>query len=155
MKILRAAIFGICGGLLYAIVSFYLITPYLRQDLMSISFFGFQGLIFSICYVLLGMAVDKFMMKTKRDHKVTLNILTGAISGLLSGSFNISVTYYGAVISFKGVVDEGLKNSIISDLLHYSVGCIAIGLILGLLITKIEEIGAKKAKGSNLHSSKF
>ena len=138
MKVLKAIIFGICVGLLYAVVSFYLITPYLRQDLSSIAFFGLQGFIFSICYILLGLAVSKFMTKNKRCHKVILNMMIGAISGLLSGSFNIVVTYYGAVISFKGLVEKELKNSMISDLVHYSVGCITIGLIVGLLINKMD-----------------
>ncbi len=146
MKLLKAASIGICGGLLYGIVSFYLITSFLREDLMSIVFFGLQGLIFSICYVLLGAVANKFMRKTTRRHRLVLNSMTGGLSGLLSGSFNIGVTYYGAVISFRGVVDEELKISIISDLLLYSVGCIAIGLIVGILLLRMDPEYMKKGR---------
>jgi hypothetical protein len=134
MRIVKILSLGALSGLLYAFVSFYLITPYLRDNLAAIGFFGLQGFLFSLAYMCAMSVTAKCFQKEKVSHKLRLNIAIGGISGVFSGSFNIAVTYYSAIVSFTGTVTSELHKTIISELVHYLFGCILIGCAIGILV---------------------
>jgi hypothetical protein len=137
MTILRILLLGALGGLLYAFVSFYLITPYLRDNLVAVGFFGLQGLLFSLAYMCASSLAAKCSQGEKVSRKLRLNVTIGVISGVFSGSFNIAVTYYSAILSFRGTVTSELHKTIMSELVHYLLGCIFIGCAIGILVAVV------------------
>ena len=134
MKVVKTLMLGAFVGLLYAFVSFYLITPYLRQNIAVIAFYGIQGFLFAMAYVSLKTVIEKIILKRKAANEQIFNIIIGAISGFFSGLFNIIVTYYNAVVSFSGIVAPEVKNSVLRELIFFSCGCIVIGICIGFLI---------------------
>jgi hypothetical protein len=134
MKVVKTLMLGAFLGLLYAFISFYLITPYLRQNIAVIAFYGIQGSLFALAYVFLKALIEKIILKRKAAHEQIFNILIGATSGFLSGLFNIIITYYNAVVSFSGIVAPEVKHSVLKELIYFSCGCIIIGICIGFLI---------------------
>jgi len=61
MKSIKYGIWGILGGLIYAFISFYLLTPILRKNFIAIFLYGFQGLIFGIAFYALNLINNKVM----------------------------------------------------------------------------------------------
>jgi hypothetical protein len=132
MKIVGGGILGVLGGLLYAFISFYLLTPVLRKNFVAIAFYGFQGLVFGIVFAALKLITNK--IAKEKNLKFISNIAIGAIAGFLSSIHNVAITYYNAVLKSPGFVPDELRINIISELLHFSVGCLLLGLIIGFII---------------------
>ena len=134
MNILKAIIYGVFGGLLYGFASFYLLSSCLRENIGGIFYYGVQGLIYAVAYISIEKLGEKVKYKLTDKYTGAFYILVGACSGLISGSLNISIIYYNAILSFSGVILPELKNSIIIELLYFSLGCIILGGSLGYLI---------------------
>ena len=135
MNIIKIIIYGVLGGLLYGLSSFYLLTPYIRGNVEAIFPYGIQGLIYAIAYIFLKNFINKKLKNIASVNRiVSYQVLLGACSGLISGSPNIIITYYNAIVRFQGVVALELRNSIINELLYFSFGCIILGGLLGYLL---------------------
>jgi hypothetical protein len=132
MKIVGGGILGLLGGLLYAFISFYLLTPVLRKNFVAIAFYGFQGLVFGIVFAALKLITNK--IAKEKNLKFISNIAIGAIAGFLSSIHNVVITYYNAVLKSPGFVPDELRINITSELLHFSAGCLLLGLIIGFII---------------------
>jgi hypothetical protein len=133
MKIIKAIILGILGGLLYATVSFVLISPYLRGNFVAILSWGFQGLLFSICYLLFSF----LFVKSGSANIPRKSAIIGGVGGLLSCSHNLIITMLNF---FEGAsrpevhVPPELIQGLFTQLAYYSVGCIALGSVVGYFI---------------------
>ena len=133
MRILKSIIFGILGGIAYALISFVFLSPYLRGNVGAILYWGFQGFLFSISYLLLSFLLNSAMKKIL----ILKNIIIGSLSGLFSCSFNIIVTISNF---FKGTkrpdvyIPPELVHNLYSQLFLYAIGSLFLGAIIGYLI---------------------
>jgi len=136
MKIIKGAILGTVGGLLYALISFYLLRPILRNDLHTIALYGVQGCIFGAVYVSLQLASRNLIKRLYNE--LVFNLALGAITGLVSCSPFILVTWYNSFINTPAAAfTEEFTSSVITELIHISVGNILLGLIIGFVIGSI------------------
>ena len=132
MRILKPIIFGILGGIAYAIISFVLISPHLRGNVGAVLFWGFQGSLFSISYLILSFLLKKLMKKV-----VLENTIIGGLSGLFSCSFNIIVTisnFYEGTRGPNVYVPPKMAHNLYSELFLYAMGSLFLGVIIGYLI---------------------
>jgi hypothetical protein len=132
MRILRPIIFGILGGIAYAIISFVLISPHLRGNVGAVLFWGFQGFLFSTFYLIFSFLLNKLIEKV-----VLENTIIGALSGLFSCSFNIIVTIFNLYEGTRGpniYVPPEMVHSLYSQLFLYAIGSLFLGVIIGYLI---------------------
>ena len=136
MRIIKYIIWGLIGGFLYAFTSFYLLFPVLRNNFVAIIFFGYRGLIFGLTFSLLKLLSSKVM--DKKSLKFIFNLIIGAICGGLSCIQDLLITYNNALVKTIGVVTDDFRRNIISELLHFSAGCVLMGLIIGFLIGVFE-----------------
>ena len=146
MKIIKGGIWGILGGLVYAFVSFYLMTPILRGNFAAVVFYGLQGAIFGVVFAGLKITIKK--VAKEGGHRALPGIIIGTVSGLLSCLPTIFITYHNAINRSPGVVSNEVKINIISELLHYLAGGIVLGSVIGLLIGFFEskQMGEEKRK---------
>ncbi len=133
MKIIKAITFGILGGLIYAIISFVLLSPYLRGNVGAIISWGIQGLLFSVSYLILSFILTKF----KISKEFLKNLVIGALSGLFSCSLNVIVTlsnfYEGSEKPNVSIAPE-LIQSLEYELILYIIGSLFLGTFIGFLI---------------------
>ena len=132
MKIFKYLIVGYFGGFAYAFTSFYLITPRFHGNWPAILFWGLQGSVFAAIYLIL----DKYLLKDK-ENNVFASAANGAISGLLSSFYSIAITYYNAIFSVEktgAIVSKELRDDLISQLTNYGMGCMLLGIMVGLVI---------------------
>lgn len=132
MKIFKYLIVGYFGGGAYAFISFYLITPQLHGNWPVILFWGLQGAAFAAIYLIL----NKYLLKGKKDN-VFACVTNGGISGLLSSICPITITYYNAIFSVEKtgtIVLQELRDDVISQLTNYGIGCMFLGIMVGILI---------------------
>lgn len=122
---------GTIGGFLYGFTSFFLITACLRDNIGAIIFYGLQGSLFVMAYLLLNKILIKFL--NYRNNTIS-NIFIGIVSGLLSGSYNVIVTYYNLFESSPRNAAINFYRQITLELLYYLMGCILLGSIVGYLI---------------------
>lgn len=133
MKIIKGGLLGAVCGLLYAFISFYLITPVLRRDSGAILFYGFQGLILGVLYASLKL-IAKRIINAEYKSIVIINLMIGMISGFFSSSFTALITYYKTIVNASGFVTDEVKMSIMSRIILFCTGSLLIGLIVGLLV---------------------
>ena len=126
-RIIRGGVLGLLGGLLYAFISFYLITPTLRNNLGALSFYGFQGCILGIAFNVLKSVSNKVLV-------------IGAISGFISCVFAVGITLYNVINSFSVVPYEVRVNLVL-----FTTGGTLAGLVIGLISKRFEP---KKVTGT-------
>jgi hypothetical protein len=133
MRILKTIIFGILGGIVYAIISFVLISPHLRGNVAAVLSWGFQGFLFSISYLILLYLFSKLIKR----KLILENTIIGGLSGLFSCSFNIIVTISNFHESTRGpniYVPPQMVHNLYSELFLYAMGSLILGVIIGYLI---------------------
>lgn len=132
MKIARYLAYGVIGGLAYAFVSFYLVTPCLKGNWVEIAYFGFQGFLYAGIFLLLKARI----LRNSASEIAPYGII-GAISGLVSCTYYVFATYYSAVLSAKAkgiIVPPEMRYGILLQLAQYCVGCLVLGSFVGILI---------------------
>ncbi len=132
MKILKPIIFGTLGGIAYAIISFVLISPHLRGNVGAVLFWGFQGFLFSIFYLILSFFLNKLI-----EEVILGNAIVGGLSGLFSCSFNIIVTisnFYEGTRGPNVYSPPEMVHNLYSQLFLYALGSLFLGAIIGYLI---------------------
>jgi hypothetical protein len=141
INILKKIAIGFFGGSFYAIVNFCFVTPFLRNNLMAVLFWGFQGAFFAIIYIIFSA----FWPNSKR-LSIFFTLLKGGICGLLSSLLNIILTWQGFLqaTSESGIfILPEVSQKLNLDLLFYAIGCFVIGAIVFLFIE------SKSVKGVN------
>lgn len=131
MLILKGGLWGIIGGLFYAFVSFYLLTPIFRVSFASIIYYGIQGFLYGISLQFLRNYIF-----IKNNNKLFTSFIIGAISGLISSSLNITITIYNTLIMHNSELAQGFKIQLLKEIIYYEIGCILLGAILALLLSK-------------------
>lgn len=132
MKLLKSIILGITCGLLFAVVVFVLITPYLRGNVPAILSWGFQGFLFAISFHL----IDSILHRCNRDE-IIWKILVGGVSGLVSTSFNIFVTirnFFSHDTSVDVFHPPKMIQGLYFELTLYASGCVIIGMVIGIMV---------------------
>ncbi len=126
---------GAGGAVVYAFVSFYLLTPLLRDDPISLIHYAIQGFIFGVTYVGLRQVTLR-ILRIGRPI-ILANVICGSVSGLLSSSYASLITYYTAIWSvYRGgaeVLPE-VRTGVLLTLITFSAGNMLIGLIVGILV---------------------
>jgi hypothetical protein len=131
MKLLKYIVSGIAGGLIFAIVAFVLITPYLRDNAPAVLFWGLQGFLYAISFYLLNLIFSQ------RINRITKHALIGAFSGLFSTSFNIVISlkgFFAHDTSLKVVIPPELIRSLYFELSFYVFGCVILRMLIGMII---------------------
>ena len=129
------AVWGVAGAtiaVVYAYVSFFLLVPALRGEPLSLLDYAIQGLIFGLAYPGLMAISRRLAGPSKRS--TAINVVCGGMSGLLSVSFAVLNTLAGAFGRPQNVVLDEVKRSVLLRLAEFSVGSVAIGMLVGLLI---------------------
>jgi hypothetical protein len=125
----RFLLLGILGGLGYAFISFYLITPQLRHNLIGLLYWGVRGFLFTLAFLLIRILVSRY------NNSITFCALNGTVSGGLSCIIDVVVTYYNVMVNAEragGFVPPELKSDLYSQMGHYLFGCILLGLAIGI-----------------------
>lgn len=137
IKVIKFGLWSATIGLLYAVTSFYLLTPCLRNNVAVILFCGLQGFIFGISFFLLVKILSGRWLK--RIKGIYLFTLIGIISGFFSTSYNVLMTLYGAFWSFDGTVSDIVVHSVVLELAHHVFGASLIGGFAGFVLYNIEK----------------
>ena len=88
---------GAIVGVVYAFTSFYMLTPTLRNDPVSLLHFGLQGLILGAVYAGLRKTVRRCL--TQQRYPIVIDGTCGGLAGLVSSSYASLLTYYNAIAS--------------------------------------------------------
>jgi len=131
MDKIKFLIYVILGGISYAFISFFLITPSLRQNPEGFLTWGFGGFLFSLFYLLIKIPFTRYHCSIK------FNALNGMASGLLSCSLFVAFTYYNAIVQPQRaniIVLSELKRSLYFQLGYYSIGFMLLGVVVGMVI---------------------
>lgn len=121
---------GVLGGLGYAFVSFFLVTPSLRKNPEGFLFWGIEGFLFAAFFLLITSLFPE------RESMIS-NAIKGMMSGILACSVFGGFTYYNAVIrpQREGVlVLRDVKMDVAVAVGYYSLGLALLGLLAGVII---------------------
>lgn len=124
---------GALGGVAYAFISFYLITPQFIHYPLLLGGWAVQGFLFALFFILIGIPFRKFS-----DLKL-INAGIGMASGLLSFSPAVAITWYNSVIIPERsniIVLAELKRSIASQIGYQALGYMLLGAVVGIAISK-------------------
>jgi hypothetical protein len=144
LPFIKKLFFGTLIGISYCFVSYYLLNPNTSSINYSlIVSFGIQGAIFSASFTVLGLLIKKYKTDCNIRLLFLLRIINGALSGLLSGSFNMLITYSSNISPYNGLAPAKLKMMLFTALVKYSIGCILIGIFVGSLVAYVEWKGTK------------
>jgi len=114
---------GVLGGLGYAFISFFLVTPSLRNNPEGFLFWGIEGFLFAIFFILISALFPK-------RESLTSNGIKGMMSGILACSFFGVFTYYNAVIRPQkegALVIRDVKMDVIAGISYYTLGFALLG----------------------------
>lgn len=131
---LRMTLIGAAIGTYYAFVSFFLLSPGSNFCFPSLVLYGFQGALFVIFYKSISLFFSKRGSLYKNGKHWLYHIITGAFSGLFSGSINIFFTSNLLIVQQGEVLSDDLIRMFLKDLLQYSLGCACIGILIGCLV---------------------
>ncbi len=126
---------GFLIGAGYAFISFYLITGSLREFPLGILYWGLEGFLFALIFLLIQIPFKQYR------KSIVFCSLNGIISILPISAWAAAFTYYRSIYSQKkaGVyVYSELKTSILSQLGYYLFGCMLLGLVIGIFIWAME-----------------
>jgi hypothetical protein len=144
MNIVKGGALGMFGGLLYAFVSFYLITDVFKKYIMAIASYGLQGFILGVIFVLLKTTYGK--IKNKDNRILITNAIIGTISGFFSSGLGIIVTYHNTFARLSGHATDEIRTTIISRIIEYALGSSIIGLAAGFFIGLLLEQQARSSR---------
>ena len=136
--LLKKIVLGFLSGIIYALVNFNLLTPYLRNNYSEILFWGIQGSIFFLTHALFIRVFrsNKFFQKKNIRPKIT-SVIFGGGSGFIASLFSISLAVLGFYSSTSAddiyVPTESIVR-LFSELGCYSMGWIAIGTFAGYFL---------------------
>lgn len=122
---------GFFAGAGYAFISFYLITGSLRQFPLGILYWGLEGFLFALFFLLIQIPFQRYR------KSIFFCGVNGIISSLPIAGLAAAFTYYDAIYSKEKagiLVISELKKSILSQISYYLLGCMLLGLAIGLLI---------------------
>ena len=132
MDKIKFLFWGALGGVAYAYISFFLITPYLSHYPVLLGGWAVEGFLFALFFILLRIPFRKFA-----GSKI-INAIIGMASGLLAFSPLVAFTYYNAVIgpeSGNMIVLAELKRSTASQLGFETLGFMLLGGVVGIAIS--------------------
>jgi hypothetical protein len=128
--IIKYVLGGLLGGLLYGFVSFYLVTPFFRNNIVNILIFGLAGLVFGLIYSLLKIIL-------KRKGGIVYSLFIGVLSGIGAAFVNVFISFYHLFLKPELVRDVGLRNQIYVEAAFYVLGFVIIGMTVGFINYKI------------------
>ena len=102
IRILRSSLIGGILAIIYAFISFYLISSLIRDNLYSLIFYGIHGFIFGMTFISLIILLEKNCIKSFENHSILYNLAIGTISGAISCLPNIYLSWLG----FKDTINQ-------------------------------------------------
>lgn len=106
MEWLKTIILGAFAGAYYAFISFYLLSPSSNFSFLFIISFGLQGLLFAASYKSICIFFGRYKSFFITGKHWPYHIMGGAISGLISGSINILLTYNAHLAQREHIVTQ-------------------------------------------------
>ena len=132
MQKMKFIIGGVLAGIAYGFISFFLISTSLRTNPAGLIFWGIEGFLFAVFFLLASSLFPK-------NNSMIGNAIKGLTSGVLAFSFFGEFTYYNAVIRPERVgtiVISSVKNDVLVSVSYYLFGFALLGLIAGVIIYK-------------------
>ncbi len=146
MDWLKKALFGAAVGSFYAFVSFYLFSPGSDFYMPVIVSFGLQGMLFVVSYKTICIFFSRYKPLFKQGKNLPFHIMSGAISGLISGSISIFLTYNTHLLQQDRIVPYEIRKMVIKNLFQYSMGCILAGISIAYLVRYIYSCTAQEKR---------
>jgi hypothetical protein len=95
IRIIRSSFIGAISAIIYAFISFYLVSSLIRDNLYSLVFYGIHGFIFGMIFISLNILLEKNCIKSFKRHLILYNLAIGTISGAISCLPNIYFSWLG------------------------------------------------------------
>ncbi|MSM40403.1 MAG: hypothetical protein GJT30_12355 [Geobacter sp.] len=142
MRLIKSSLIGLVGGLMYGFISFYLLSPYLRDNIVGLIGWAVQGLLLGLIFSIIDLLVQRKNIMLIGLCKI--NILIGVISGAISSCLEIALTLYNLYGNKNSIVNDKVFKDVFFASLYYFIGSALIGLTVGCFIF----IGRKRGQAT-------